>query len=91
MAKTSTKKSYEQRQAAKKSFMKVTVVVLGLTMLLGVVGSQGFSALMTAMNPPASNEQIYAPPADYYQNDSDGDAMADGNVVPAPQDDPEFD
>lgn len=54
-------KSYEQRQASKKFFMKVTVLVVGFALLLGVIGSAGISAIVSATQPQPTQEMVLPP------------------------------
>jgi hypothetical protein len=44
----SKKLNYEQRQARKQFVLRVTVIIVGLTLLVGVVGSYGIQALVGA-------------------------------------------
>ena len=41
----SQKRSYEQRQVSKQFFMKATIIIVSIAMLLGIAGTAGLSAL----------------------------------------------
>lgn len=49
------KSSYERRQESKKHFLKVTVILVAFSVLLGIIGSAGLSAF-TAANAPVVND-----------------------------------